>query len=772
MAFATTILDKQAARGFGIVFDLYNAATADTITISCSPSRAFQPTYQPSVLEVSQPTFELRFGKPMSKLSDFTWAMENGPCQAGAAISHERLSDLFANGYVAIGQTVKLRALVVNGSTTESAEVWRGHITDCKWDLDRVEFTAIHQVVRALETIIPATAVTKTAYPEAPNESIGAPLPIVLGDWSVDPADSGEDATWNKKAELMGLAALDRLLPTLCTDTNISDKSTGPVFHLAGHASKSCPTSKSESVFFYVGDLQGHAVCDPGGFTITNSGITKVAFGANPTIRVVMRPDGVEATSTALTPLNAFDKSMASYASINAVGANPLVVTLPRPPDLGYIKSVTVYAYLAYSSLSGAERLEVGLWDYSGAGAWYGGHSSVATPAVLDFETHAVTGVTLKHVDEFPDDLAIRIIVASYSSAVVNIGEVAMVVEFQPTFYTGIDPTGAKASLWQPRLTPNWSRSERFPDFTATASLIFMSSTGIADTAGMYTGSGTDLIERPCDMIMYLASARAGLSPLTSGHGSFATARTDIDAIGLTGRVYVDKQTVIGDLMSRLAEESLCGMVLTATSLGLVFWGSAASDNLYAGGPLAGPIDGNDLMACEIGQTSLDEIRNAVYAQCGYHANLKKCKHMAYCDKDGSDNGAGVADFPATGAVSKASLAASEAAYGRKEFHLNCEHLRVAEISHIRDYYAAMLQEPRVTLRFTVPWAYYDLQVGHVIEVDDTSWQALGLKYPGTTDGVAGYWSHGAVTRYFWVERVTYNENGTMEIEASEGVWP
>ena len=93
-----------------------------------------------------------------------------------------------------------------------------------------------------------------------------------------------------------------------------------------------------------------------------------------------------------------------------------------------------------------------------------------------------------------------------------------------------------------------------------------------------------------------------------------------------------------------------------------------------------------------------------------------------------------------------------------------------------------MKMDSRPALRFSVPWGkYYDLMAGHVIELDDDSWRDPTKRhppnvgppkyYPGSTGGTAGAWSAGGTTRYFWVTRVSFADEGYMEVEAEEGVW-
>ena len=114
-----------------------------------------------------------------------------------------------------------------------------------------------------------------------------------------------------------------------------------------------------------------------------------------------------------------------------------------------------------------------------------------------------------------------------------------------------------------------------------------------------------------------------------------------------------------------------------------------------------------------------------------------------------ASNGDGSDDYG-----SQAALATSETNYGRQDFSLKAKYLN-GDLTGIRNLYAAWMVEPHVTVRnVALPWKYYDLQIGHVVELDNDSWVAAGMKYPGTT-----------------VTRLTFSDLGYIQVDLVEGVW-
>ena len=61
--------------------------------------------------------------------------------------------------------------------------------------------------------------------------------------------------------------------------------------------------------------------------------------------------------------------------------------------------------------------------------------------------------------------------------------------------------------------------------------------------------------------------------------------------------------------------------------------------------------------------------------------------------------------------------------------------------------------------------------VARIVELDNDTWVAAGMKYPGSTGGTDGAWSAGGTTRYFWVTRVAFSDMGYMLIDIVEGIW-
>ena len=783
MAFADIIDWKVAKTGFGVEFDLCDGT--DTVTAKVCTEPHFGPTYQPCLALSSDITQQLRFGDPTVDIKDFSWSIQNVRLQhVVGSEAHTSLAHLFAKGYTWHGQTVtiKLLALDTDGSILTSTK-WTGKIVDGYWNDMEAHFDALATPYWHMGGVLPDETVTKTGHPDAPEASMGLPIPWVFGDFAYTYNASYNEA-WNRIAEKCGLVGVaddaKHLIPCLCVERNEDDINNGPSLYVSDHALHTPPSGGTgvETVGTIYVQIPGHdqmAIPTPGCVgEINPAGGCIVTFENDVSLYMHFYPFEADDESTATDPENALDRDITTYATIDPTHSE-LRLDLKRPPDLGRILEAKVYALVAYD-IGGAEVGRMGFGEEDSDDNWVQwwpsitGYTDWTGTSPLEWVEYSMgIGALLNFANDIPNFPQIRIQLRNGDDGYIRVYATCLVLRYSSDktityreivsrHTTNYGEFGPVYAYWRRPKSTEKIDPYQFPDATATKA-VFVACKGKADDgSGTYTGAADALIETPTDVVYSLLAA-AGCNCNTSlVPGNIATARTDVAALSLKARMQINKQTGYDRLIPELCKQSLLGLTCRFSAnmeMGTVFWGSAANDNLY--GTAIHFDDVLDERETAIGFTPMADVRNAFYFQVDYSHRDGKCIRSVMCDGTTSDDGDGVDDYG-----SKAALAASEAAYGRRELHMSCPYMYTA-FSEIRDRYAAMLCEPRVTLRFSVPYKYHDLQAGHVVPIDSDSWVAAGYYYPGGDGTWTGH--------NFWVERVSISPDGYIEVEASEGVW-
>ena len=752
---AATASGTVGDRCFGIKFWLTDGVDSYQCWV-CRDDR-FGPDYQPCVVEASNLDFELspEWGQTSIAASDFSFTILNVPLMHARAEAHDNVWHLMSKGFTWKGQYVDVVMMALSQiGVASDAQRWRGYITGCDYHGETLTFQAIGQPYDEMEAVIPEDVITLAEYPEAPEGSIGVPKPIVYGDYDVDlhGATDGENDAYKKITELMGLSLPGRVIPAICTDTNLKDITSDMGFLVANHDLRTWPFTYSNSVFYYVPSLAQLAVMDASTFTITNSGTATLAVGRVPKFSVWMKPR--EEDTTTNTAANGWAWAChplhTEYASLSA--GEYLSVVVERPPDLGVIDSVKIYVM---GETTG--NANIYLWDIDGAATKGGATAMGATTygSTYVIHEHTLTANLIKRVDEFPAKMALSVL---NGSGVAAIRYICMVVTFAPRLEVTTRLGSGGGGYWGERVRPG-SRTEtfegeNFPDLTDGPNQIFIACEGMADDgAGKYTNSAGSLIDKPSTILYHLLDHYGGIGVSVSAPGDVNDATTD--QAGMSAALYLGKKQTYAQLAGDLCQQGVMAigcMPYPNMSVNVVYWGSAAADNLYATA-----IDFKHVLADRdffIGHTPQTAVRNAFFIHCDYDPRSRR--NRATLEYDSTDS---------------AALTASVAAYRRKEKVINANYILVAGGDEVRDNYMGMLPEPRVVLSFSTNWTYNNLQPGHVIPIDNASWVAAGRHYPGDTGGTAGAWSAGGTTRYFWVTRVSFSDDGYMEIEASEGVW-
>ena len=768
-------LDSGAAsattggRCFGIQFTLSDGV--DDLVIWVARDDRFGPDYQPCVTVCSNLDFELApvWGKSGIPDSDFSFTILNEPLMHARDTAHTSAWDLISQGYTYQGQLVDVYIMALDAQGVASdAPRWRGYLVDAEFDGHTITFSAIATTSEALKEAVPEEVVSSDSYVEAPPGVLGVSKPIIYGDFlpELHACTSSENDAYKKVTELMGLTLPLRVVPAICTDTNETEVDQPIEFLVANHELKTFPVSSSASVFYYEPTLGQLAVMDSDSFSTTNSGTATISLDRTPTFSVWIK--AVEEDTTTNTTGNDWEYACQSddteYATLGS--GEKLSLICERPPDLGVVRDVKIFM-LGDVGGGGLPNGYLYLWDIDDASI-FGGSTSIGVTG--DYGTfspiheHTLTAGTVTHVEDFPANFSITV---SSDDAAILVRYIVLVVYYTPHLIYGAGspgsqgrtrgerPPGSGSRYWSARSRPRAEtiENDNFPDLTGD-NVLFAACEGTADSVGgTYTNSANSLIDLPCTIAYHLLASYGNTNVSNTAPGDIDDITTD--QAGFDAALYLGPKETYGDILNRLCIQGAMAVGIRPSLnmyLNVVYWGSAASDNLYGTA-----IDFANVLADQdfvIGHTSRDEVRNAFFVHCDFDPRTNK--NLTVLDYDSGDD---------------ADLLASENKYRRKEKVIVAPNLLASAGDNCRDEYVEMLAGQRVVLRFATNWAYHDLQPGHVIEIDNDSWVAAGRLYPGATGGTDGAWSAGGTTRYFWVTRVSLADEGYMEIEASEGVW-
>lgn len=769
MAFADAVKQTRYVCGFGVSLRIYDPASDTTYQAKLTTHPQFGDGRDVVILEASSISCAMRFDEGIGEVSDFSFIIANKVLSSLAPnLNPEKLTDLFAKGYTCEGQEVFVSLMILDKNDSVTVRgLWRGICQEVEYNDSEIRISAKNSVQERLNRTI-GSEITLSEYSNAAPDAIGGIKPIVFGEWIDEPPDiSGWSTTDYETAQKAGAFKQSRLTPCRCTD--LGALGSGREFIIANHELKQYSSSKLYMVYIHANGVeliyQTHSV--------TSGAPSKITLDPGFWIFEYLDPIGKSSTVAPWTNEdNAVDRDLDTYAEATS-GFADLRVRLRQPKKLGNFVNATINVVYDFKTTASGYYIGYGLWDEA-ADTWVEYQQTILPSATeSQYETISFTLTTVTGYDDFPTQPVLRVYaeVDDYvrlREVGLSVAERGWHIPSEEGRLKGVIRTseGYKyiASRWQ-RATQRadvGNPGSEFQRFDPSGVNVYVIGKGMKDdTGGSYTGTPDQLIETPASIIYWLC-ARQGLAANTSAPGKVIDARADQQGDAIKAALVLFEKRTLGEVIAEICRHSLLGFTFSPTGLvfGLVYLRSLVSRNLYSES-----IRFEYVIDAWIGWTALDEIANAIYVHCEYDPSRDKTLALAYCDKNGSDDGYGTDDYS-----EKTKLGTSQDRYGRREFHLNATSLRLSSAATIRNTLADYLHERRVRLVITTTWRYFDLKPGHIIKLHNDSWLAAGYKYPGSTGGQDGYWEYGGETRYFWVERVTWTPDGLMEIEATERV--
>jgi len=678
-------------------------------------------------LMVSDGSVLLQNGRPFGEYGSFSALLNHYELHGANIWIGQMLAEVVA------GSITYRTALIFSGVISEVGDIRK----------DTVELMFIDHT--ATTPIIPFGEVTRVDFPDAPDESIGQAIPIVMGDFS-----EGANPYTGMTTEDLQDAGCGNLagVPTVITDKNLDAYDEGPDYRISDHLIKELDADAGLMLLEPEEEIPGRI--HPDDWALVNSTYAGIETGWPMRVMLPVIPDGRGTTyTTGLNHMLACDGDLSTYVALgNDPGYTGWCTLVPRNvSQLGKIQQVQVCAWV----FDGSGHVYLGIRKN---GFYYG------TTPYTDF-TMTGNEEILKHTvtlsNDWPSDewnfddyeLGFQLPVDTY---VAKIREMWLLVTYVPNRHQRTPrprPDHGGRNLWHTRPKgfsagrgdPPANRDLWWPTHNPK---VLAYSKGIKDDAsGTYTGTANALIENGADTAHYVADEYLKLpsSQVESGTGSgnFGTARTDLGTYHKLAMA-IDNKMDSGSQYELLCQE--CRAIPTWNSsgkLGMVPISPSPASNYRSALDVFDWIPGEHFYAdtFHCWRTPTDELASSVFVEFDYCCGTGKFRKTAFVTPDASDNGFGDDQTSASHLKELASDAEDFFGPGR-EFRLRAYDVRKQGVAKALMYfYADNLRWPRVWFEFQCGVHACDLSVGNVMHFGVEL--INGMKVPTRCNTYTGY---------------------------------
>ncbi len=687
---------------------------------------------------------------PELTISDGTVLLRNGRAFGPYGSVNELLGSYELHGAsIWIGQM--LVEVVAGSATQRTALIFSGVVNEVQ-DIRKDRVVLVFTDHTASTPVVPLGEVSRLDFADAPDESIGTPIPIVMGDFSEGASPyTGTDPEDLQDAGCGNLAGV----PAIIVDKNLDAYDEGPDYRISDHLIKELDTDAGLMLLEPEEEIPGRV--HPDDWALVNSTYAGIETDWPMRVMLPVVPDGRGTTyTTGLNHMLACDGDLSTYVALgNDPGYAGWCTLVPRNvSQLGKIQTVQVCAWI----FDGSGHVYLGIRKN---GSYYG------TTPYTDF-TMAGGEEILKHTvtlsNDWPADewnfddyeLAFQLPVDTY---VAKIREMWLLVTYVPNRNRREKPRPLTELLFgeQPGhpVRPPADRRLWWPTHNPT---VLTYSKGIKDDgSGTYTGTASALIENGADMAHYFAANYMDLptSQVETGTaiGNFGTARTDLGTHHKLA-MYIGDKTGTGGQFELLCQECRSMPVWNSDGkLGMVAIKSDPASNYRGTSDVFNWEPGvhfyQDSFHCW--RTPLDQLASRVFIEFDYCHATGKFRKTAFITPDGTDNGFGTDDD--SGRELLAGMSEDFFGPGR-EFRLRAYDVRNQGVAKaLRNFYADNLRVPRTWFEFECGVHACDLSVGNVMHFGAELINGMRVPvadlntYSGAEDWDEFYWYVAGVTR-------------------------
>lgn len=685
----------------------------------------------------------------VTKTSDFEFTIANR--KLGFQAEGLKFGDLFKD-YLFLNAVVleKIHLLQLDG-TYLSATIFRGTIDQFKCESDGFRFIVIGD--QSYNKVFPPTVFRKedTGMSRLPDASSGLPIPVIYGDfWNTPGIDIIE-------ADIEFVGITRNVIPAVLYDT-VDPTTKCQNYRIASHALHSLDgTAQNSAPFLYERGVGLSSLTDSVDSWINNVAGSDVTL-KHPMYAYAFVQPARDNGSTCTNPLNARDRDETTYAILDY---NKDLI-LEMEPASGGGDIVAVYVDAIVQRVTSSDKLlEIGCTTSDTAEAY------TQWPLTTDDPTYiyrtAITGDYMRNWNCIQQNLnPIKVFLRYEPAATVGqckIYEIALCFKYRPSGIKGDNTVMPK--WWK---MPGWKLQDHKlvkvePETEGQLNQsVFVNCKGHADDgSGTYTGTAGLVVGNPADIIHHLLSTYGGVASaqiVTSGFGSFVTARTELNS-RVTGdfniRYRWTQQSNLQAAIKRICEQ--CGLLYIEPSIDanhrLVAWKAAPSGDDYIyravadGGAVTfgwgwnyGVIPGT----LNSEPTNRDDIINEVYINYRYDHAPGQFTKLTYVD---------AAYSAPNDDAREAVCAASQADYGVvKRLTVDADiHYLDTTAEWLRNWIVDTRATEKIIMSFDTCLWPYDLLPHHIIGTASTI--DTHMKYP--LKGSDGSWG----SKQFRADEVT-----------------
>ena len=447
---------------------------------------------------------------------------------------------------------------------------------------------------------VPTKALDKINYPNAPDIGSGTVVPVVYGQFKALNMRAPWSTAYTERRDFEDMGAGCGAVPYILTDPGLGSNNVRAT--VAGHPCKTILGRSSGFTFFIVGGDQLDPV-DTSGLTTSIASDSYIEIDdekliayhgirANDVYTATTAPAAPTTSNSPRNCMDIFDET--SYSNLDQAGGETrLTLALARPQVVGQAIEATMY--IAYSGDAGnANNLQ---WTpYNPVNNVIGTVRSVAatsaTPAtnitgtwrgpaaaiIFDYSLWNITGTGDNTGGGFGGTTGLIINFAAGATNKAHIFAWALVLTYRPQ-RTLVTPAQYIYDPYYENPNPDPNDPSSFRRRVVRAAALKVDGAfyghveGYADTGGTYTGSGTDLIQRPPDIAHHLLVTYGGLSSsdIETGaatFGSFVRARSFLRGGAASDYVlacHIGQKSSVQQVAQGIAQQSLSLLYIDGT---------------------------------------------------------------------------------------------------------------------------------------------------------------------------------------------------------------
>ena len=620
-----------------------------------------------------------------------------------------------------IGARLTIFQLAKWAGTWESRQVWKGIVREPSTvTSDGITLSAVD--LTAMQGVTPNVVISKQAFPNAPEASIGQSIPIVYGDHGEHGPSGKED-----HAQQFGMNPR-RGIPAICVDDSRDATYKAGRYQAMCHGAKAYDTTTGAALH-----SSGHrdkTNIDSGDWTITNTagapGTGKLEIELDwPLIynRMPAMPMGIATGNQAPNPENAWDRDYSTTVTMTTGSGETewLAGTIPAVSPSGTLWNMRVDLWVV--SCVPDDKINFGLWN-PGTSSW------AAVWSGIGIATEVVYGLGVLQTNELWDASAYELHAHLLENATCTIRAIRLLFQYAPSTspvpyrYRHRPPVKTFGGLDYGYDVAQYKRRVLAEGTEPSNVQVTAQATGLQDDgSGTYTGSANALIEHAADQIHHVIGE---LSDLASGdiagssdHGSFTQARTDLGSYHKLAPIILETQP-INQVLHRLAFQSRSVPIWNADGKrGIITLTPEPTANYRSGSTFDFYADEHfDAKSFKFGRTSLERIVNQVYVDFDFDYGTNEFRKTTFVTESNSDNGFGTRD-ESTGREYYAANSQGRFQVVR-DFRMKAyDVVNQGVAKQLRNWIFDWWYRSKLWIEFETYLNASDLSIGHVIQLGD-----------------------------------------------------